>query len=91
MSVYQDRKQSLEDHEFRMGLERGRLAVTLDLLTDALVLVGQHGVYCHSNRDPEKPTMDIQIIQEELQKAKELIQSVMEELRVEREQRLRAQ
>jgi hypothetical protein len=35
--------------------------------------------------------MDIQIIQEELQKAKELIQSVMEELRVEREQRLRAQ
>jgi hypothetical protein len=46
MSVYEDRKQALEEHEFRMGLERGRLAVTLDLLTDALVLVGQHGVYC---------------------------------------------
>ena len=39
MSVYQDRKQALEQHEFRLGLERGRLAVTLDLLTDALVLV----------------------------------------------------
>jgi hypothetical protein len=35
--------------------------------------------------------MDIQIVQQELSKAKELIQSVMEELRVEREQRLRAQ
>jgi len=44
MSVYEDRKQALEEYEFRMGLERGRLAVTLDLLTDALVLVGQHGV-----------------------------------------------
>ena len=39
MSVYEDRKQALEEYEFRMGVERGRLAVTLDLLTDALVLV----------------------------------------------------
>ena len=35
-----------------MGPHRGRLAVSLDLLTNALVLVGQHGVYCHSARDP---------------------------------------
>ena len=28
MSVYEDRKDALEEHEFRMGLERGRLAVT---------------------------------------------------------------
>jgi len=32
MSVYEDRKPALEEYEFRMGLERGRLAVTLDLL-----------------------------------------------------------
>jgi hypothetical protein len=35
--------------------------------------------------------MDIQIIQEELRSAKELIQTVMEELRQEREERLRSQ
>src|SRR5712691_4155776 len=68
-----------------MGTYRGRLAVSLDRLTNAMVLVGQHGVYCHSNRDPEKPTMDIQLITQELRKAKELIQSVMEELRAQRE------
>jgi hypothetical protein len=34
--------------------------------------------------------MDIQIIQEELRNAKEIIQTVMEELRKEREERLRA-
>jgi hypothetical protein len=80
MSVYDDRKDALEEFEFRMGLERGRLAVTLDLLTDALVLVGQHGVYCQSVRQPGKPAMDIQIIGECLTGAKELVASVMTEI-----------
>ena len=81
MSVYQDRKQELEEFEFRMGMERGRLAVTLDLLTDALVLVGQHGVYCQSARQPGKPAMDIQMISQCITGAKELVGTVMEELK----------
>ena len=81
MSVYDERKDALQEHEFRMGLERGRLAVALDLLTDALVLVGQHGVYCQSQRWPGKPVMDIQLVMKGLTDAKELIQSVMEELK----------
>jgi hypothetical protein len=80
MSVYDDRKPALEEYEFRMGLERGRLAVTLDLVTDALVLVGQHGVYCQSARQPGKPAMDIQMIQQCLTGANELIASVMAEI-----------
>jgi hypothetical protein len=80
MSVYQDRKDALEQHEFRLGVERGRLAVTLDLLTDALVLVGQHGVYCQSARQAGKPAMDIQIISKCVTDAKELVMSVMDEL-----------
>jgi hypothetical protein len=68
-----------------LGTHRGRLAVTLDRLTNAMVLAGQHGIYCHSQRDPTKPAMDIQLITDELRKAKELIQSVMEELRAGRE------
>ncbi len=89
MSVFDEHKEELEHFEKMMGAQRGRLAVTLDLLTNAMVLVGQHGVYCHSNRDPEKPVMDIQLITQELRKSKELIQSVMEELRLEREARER--
>jgi hypothetical protein len=81
MSVYNSRKDALEEHEFRMGLERGRLAVTMDLLTDALVLVGQHGVYCQSARQPGKPAMDIQIVSQCLTDAKELVSSVMTELK----------
>jgi hypothetical protein len=90
MSAFEDHKDELEHYEQMLGAHRGRLAVTLDRVTNAMVLVGQHGVYCHSQRDPSKPTMDIQMITEELRKAKELIQSVMEDLRVERENRLRA-
>jgi hypothetical protein len=81
MSVYEDRQEELEKHEFMMGIPRGRLAVTLDILTDALVLVGQHGVYCQSARQPGKPAMDIQMITRSISDAKELISGVLEELK----------
>lgn len=81
MSVYKDRARELDDYQFMMGEDRGRLAVTLDLLTDALVMVGQHGVYCQSARQPGKPAMDIQIIQKCLGDAKELVGAVMEDLK----------
>ena len=81
MSVFEERREELEKHEFMMGVPRGRLAVTLDILTDALVLVGQHGVYCQSARQPGKPAMDIQIISKSIADAKEVIARVMEELK----------
>jgi len=84
MAAFDEHKEELEHYERMMGTWRGRLAVTLDRLTDAMLLVGQHGVYCHSARDPEKPTLDIELVTRELRKAKELIQSVMEGLRAER-------
>jgi hypothetical protein len=64
-----------------MGKPRGQLAVALDLLTDSLALVGQHGVYCKSERFPGKPKMDIAIVLEQLEDAKELVQSAMEEIK----------
>jgi hypothetical protein len=88
MSVYQERHEELENYETMMGLERGRLAVTLDLLTDALVLVGQHGVYCQSARQPGKPKMDVQLILKSITDSKELIASVMEELKRKRVERM---
>ena len=80
MSAFDDHREELERYEFMMGVARGRLAVTLDLLTDALAFVGQHGVYCQSARQPGKPAMDIQIIMKNVNDAKALIQSVMQEL-----------
>jgi hypothetical protein len=85
MSSLHHRRDELEKYEFMMGTARGRLAVSLDMLTDALILVGQHGVYCASQRNPSKPALDLETVLGEINGAKELIQTVMEELRRERD------
>ncbi len=81
MTVFDDHRDELEKYEFMMGTARGRLAVTLDCLTDALTMVGQHGVYCQSARQPGMPAMDIQVVLKSINDAKALVSSVMEELK----------
>lgn len=81
MSVYKERREELENYETQMGVARGRLALAMDLLTDSLILVGQHGVYCQSARQPGKPAMDIQMILKGLDDTKMLISDVMQELK----------
>jgi len=78
MSALEKHHDALERHETMMGPSRGRLAVALDLLTDALAMVGQHGVYCQSARQPGKPALDIAFVIEQIGDAKELLQSVIE-------------
>ena len=85
MSIFWERKDELEKYEFMMGEAWGRLAVTLDALTDALILVGQHGVYCTSARNPTVPALDLQAVLANITGAKELVASVMEKLRLEKE------
>jgi hypothetical protein len=80
MSVFEDRREDLERYELQMGVPRGRLAATLDTLTDAIVLVGQHGVYCQSARQPGRPAMDVQLILKLLNDSKELVSSTIQEL-----------
>ncbi len=81
MSVFKKHHDALEVHETMMGPARGRLAVALDLLTDSMALVGQHGVYCRSDRFPDQPKMDIALVLEQLEDAKQLVQSAMAELK----------
>jgi len=80
-SPFEKHRDTLEIHETMMGPARGRLAVALDLLTDSLALVGQHGIYCRSERFPGQPKMDVALILEQLADAKELVQSAMDEMR----------
>lgn len=80
MAVFEEKQEELEHYETMMGVSRGRLAVTMDMITDAMALVGQHGVYCQSQRWPGKPVLDIQLVMKSLTDSKELIQSVMAHL-----------
>jgi hypothetical protein len=77
-------RDTLEVHETMMGAARGRMAVALDLLTDSMALVGQHAVYCQSDRFPGRPRLDIALVLEQLDDAKQLLQSAMEAIRKEK-------
>lgn len=78
--ILHTRGEELEREIFMRGEARGRLSVALDVLTDALVLVGQHGVYCTSNRNPAVPKLDLQAVLAGIGGAKELVAGAMEEL-----------
>ena len=69
-----------ERYEFQMGPVRGRLATALDILTDALSLVGQHGVYCRSQRQPQQPSMDVRLILRQIEDSKGLVIEALQAL-----------
>ena len=81
MSVFNERKDELEALETQNGRRTGPPRGDHGVLTDALVLVGQHGIYCQSARQPGKPKMDIQMILRGIEDAKDLVSSVMTELK----------
>src|SRR5205814_10461739 len=81
MPVFEEKREELDHFETMMGIPRGRLAVTMDMITDAMALVGQHGDYCQSQRWPGRPVLDVQIVMKSLTDAKEHIQSEKEELK----------
>ena len=83
------RGEELEREIFMRGEAAGRLAVAMDALTDALVLVGQHGVYCTSNHNPAVPKLDLQTVLAGIGGAKELVASAMEYLQ--RQSEIKAQ
>ena len=74
-------REAKERYEFQMGPVRGGLATALDVLTDALALVGQHGVYCRSSRQPQFPAMDVRLVMEQIEDSKGLIIAAMEDLK----------
>lgn len=74
-------RESKERYEFQMGPVRGGLATALDILTDALALVGQHGVYCRSGRQPQYPAMDVRLVMQQIEDSKGLIIDAMQKLK----------
>jgi hypothetical protein len=82
--ILHTRGEELEREIFMRGEAAGRLAVALDALTDALVLVGQHGVYCTSNRNPTLPKLDLQAVLSGIGGAKELVVGALDQIEKEK-------
>lgn len=76
-----DYEDQLARYRFQMGPTRGRLATALDLLTDALALAGQHGIYCRHPSGSGEPATDLRLIMRQIEDSKGLIIETMEELK----------
>ena len=76
---FRKHRDTLEHHERRWEL-RGRLAVA-PTPTPIACPRGAAWVYCRSERFPGKPKLDIALVLEQLDDAKQLVQSAMEEMR----------
>jgi hypothetical protein len=79
-SVYEEHAERLEELGLSLGEERGRLAMGLDLLTEALVVAGAHAVYCRDTTSAGRPSHDMRTIAGRVEQVKELIQDVMARL-----------
>jgi len=77
----EDFENRLDRYQFQMGPARGRLAAALDILTDALALAGQHGIYCRNPSGSGEAARDIRLIMEQIEESKGLIIETIEELK----------
>ena len=76
-AVYEEHAERLEHLALQLGSERGRLAMGLDLLTEALVVAGAHALYCRKDGPGDRPSSDLRAVVGRIEQAKELIQDVM--------------
>jgi hypothetical protein len=77
MSVFQKRADLLDDLEFKLGRERGRLAASMDILTDLAALLGTHVAYCRAEKTATRPMGDMLQAMEHVGHVKELISSIL--------------
>lgn len=87
MSVFDARREQLDDLEFKHGRIKGRLVAVMDALTDAQVTIAAHAAYCKRPRDPARPTRDIEQAVRHLDHAKELVADLIERAGRERDAR----
>ncbi len=80
MTVFERYAEWIEDHERMYGRHRGKPAVAMDLLTEAMVAAGAHAIYCRQSKHPEEPSADLRTITEYLDHAKQLVQVVLRDL-----------
>lgn len=74
-----EEKEKLDDYQFMLGSDAGRLALALDQMTDVMAMVGQHAVHCRVEKGPRagEPPLDVAQLLETLQDAKLLVQETM--------------
>ncbi len=78
-------REKLEDMETQYGSIGGKLAFVMDLISDAEILAGQHGVYCRHGVDARRMHPDMEDLLLNIRASRSLIKNAFRENREERE------
>jgi hypothetical protein len=71
--------EKLEDMETQYGSQAGKLAMAMDLITDAEISAGQLSVYCKNSMDPRRPHPDLENLQKYITAVRALIKEAFRE------------
>lgn len=74
-------REHLEDLQTQYGPANGKLAMAMDLLSDAEITAGQLTVYCRNGLDPRKPHPDLESLQLYVRAIRVLVREAFRERR----------
>lgn len=72
-------RERLEDMETQYGAMAGKIALAMDLITDAEISAGQLSVYCRNGLNPAKPHPDLEDLQTRIKAVRTLLKGAFRE------------
>ena len=72
-------REKLEDMETQYGAVRGKLAMAMDLMSDAEITAGALAVYCRNGLDPRRSHPDLETLQRILVAVRGLVKGAFRE------------
>ena len=74
-----DYREKLEDFETQYGALAGKLALAMDLISDAEITAGQLALYCPNSLNPKQPHPDVQLLQRQVNAVRGLVKEAFRE------------
>lgn len=69
----------LEDFEFQYGPVKGKLALAMDLASEAEIAAGNLALFCRDGINPQKPHPDVEQVQLFLRAVRQLVKDAFRE------------
>ncbi|MCC6547559.1 hypothetical protein IT570_10365 [Candidatus Sumerlaeota bacterium] len=79
-------REKLDDFEFQYGPLAGKLALAMDLLSDAQIAAGQLAVYCRNSMQPGRPHPDVVVLQQNIEVVRTVVKGAFREERTRKAQ-----
>ena len=83
-SLDESTREKLDDFEFQYGALAGKLALAMDMLSDAQIAAGQLAIYCRNGLQPGRPHPDVVVLQRSIEVVRTVVKEAFREERARR-------